>query len=256
MTMIKGLTRLRHRFAARIGQGNGLAKARAIGDGYGLTSGYARRLTCLCLLLPGMTVAATSDDAAGLALVDNFVNNVQTLTARFEQTLVDAEDNVVETSGGTMSIKRPGKFRWTYSEPYEQVLVADGLNVWNHDVELEQVTVKPQAEVLGSTPALLLGGAAEVLDDFEFAGSFEDRGTVWVRLRPNDTDSGFTRVELGFDDGALRRMIFFDSLEQSTLIGLFDVVVNEPIDDAQFEFDVPANADLVGSPVAMDQAES
>ncbi|MDZ7768468.1 MAG: outer membrane lipoprotein chaperone LolA [Woeseiaceae bacterium] len=221
-----------------------------------LTSGYVRRLTCLCLLLPGLAVSEPSCDAPGRRLVDNFVNDIQTLSARFEQTLVDADDTVVETSGGTMSIKRPGKFRWTYSEPYEQILVADGLNVWNHDVELEQVTVKPQAELLGSTPALLLGGAADVLDDFEFDGSFEDRGIVWVRLRPIDTDSGFTRVELGFDDGTLRRMIFFDSLEQSTLIGLFDVVVNEPIDDTQFEFDVPANADLVGTPLEMEKAES
>ncbi|SVD93775.1 uncharacterized protein METZ01_LOCUS446629, partial [marine metagenome] len=53
-----------------------------------------------------------------------------TISGRFEQQLVDAEDNVIGKSAGTVDIMRPNKFRWSYSDPYEQVLVADGLNIW------------------------------------------------------------------------------------------------------------------------------
>ena len=87
-------------------------------------------------------------DAAGEKLVNDFVTNVITLQGRFEQSLIDAEGAVVETSSGTLEIERPLKFRWTYSDPYEQWLVADGLNIWSYDVDLAQVTVKPQAEAL------------------------------------------------------------------------------------------------------------
>ncbi|NCF15505.1 MAG: outer membrane lipoprotein carrier protein LolA, partial [Gammaproteobacteria bacterium] len=84
----------------------------------------------------------------GEVLVDDFVNNVITLQGRFEQSLIDAGGEVVERSSGILEIERPGRFRWAYSEPYEQWLVADGLNIWSYDVDLAQVTVKPQAEAL------------------------------------------------------------------------------------------------------------
>lgn len=195
--------------------------------------------------------AASSDgtDEHGKELIENFVNDVQTMSGRFEQTLVDANDEITRTSTGTFAIRRPGQFRWVYTEPYEQILVADGRNVWSYDVDLAQVTVKPQAEALGSTPASLLGGSEGVLDDFEFAGSFSDRGTVWVRLQPTGGESSFNMVELGFTDGVLTRMILSDNLEQTTLVALYDVALNEDIDPARFQFTPPDDVDLVGTPV-------
>ena len=192
-------------------------------------------------------VAAPSEE--GRTLVESFVEGVETMQGRFEQSLVDANDRIVETSAGTFEIRRPGRFRWSYTEPYEQLLVADGRNVWSYDVELAQVTVKPQTEVLGSTPALLLGGAGDVLEDFTVVDSFEDRGTTWVRLVPEETESSFSSVELGFTAGRLSRMIFADNLEQTTLVALFDVQLNEPLDLSRFEFTPPPGVDVVGEPV-------
>ena len=177
------------------------------------------------------------------------------MSGRFEQQLVDADDNVFETAAGRLDIERPGRFRWSYTAPYRQELIADGLNMWSYDVDLEQVTVKPQDEALGSTPALLLGGTTDVLAEFDYVGSFEDNGTTWVLLRPKDTDSGFNKVELGFTDGTLTRMLFGDNLEQTTLIALFDVVFNEPIDRSTFEFSPPDGVDVVGAPAAAPSAD-
>jgi len=195
------------------------------------------------------TAAARQADVDGEKLLDHFIQNVQTMRGRFEQSLVDANDRILESASGTFEIRRPGQLRWLYDQPYEQVLVADGLNVWSYDVELEQVTVKPQAEVLSSTPALLLGGSEHVLDDFTYGGSFEDRGTEWVRLLPKDPDSNFDSIELGFNDGTLTRMVFEDNLDQTTLVALHDVVLNEPIDAEHFRFVPPEGVDVVGKPL-------
>ena len=189
-------------------------------------------------------------DEVGERLVNDFVNDVITLQGRFEQSLMDVEGLVVERSSGTLEIERPGRFRWAYSEPYEQWLVADGLNIWSYDVDLAQVTVKPQADALANTPALLLGGAADALTQFRFDGSMLEKGTTWVRMLPIDTQSGFERMELGFVDGQLSRMVFFDNLEQTTLVALYDVKTNEPIESERFVFRVPDDADLVGVPLA------
>lgn len=197
--------------------------------------------------------AARSDGAdPGQTLVSDFVNDVITLEARFEQALIDAEGAVVERSTGTLEIERPGKFRWSYQEPYEQWLVADGRNIWSYDLDLMQVTVKPQAEALANTPALLLGGADDALSPFRFDGSSVEEGTTWVRMVPIDTSSGFERMELGFEAGALTRMVFFDNLEQTTFVALYDVRTNGPVDADRFVFEVPEDADLVGTPVAAD----
>lgn len=209
-------------------------------------------LALVGLSLLGSAFAAEPD---GQALVEDFVNNVQTLSGRFEQSLVDADNQIVERSNGTLEIQRPGQFRWVYVEPYEQILVADGLNVWSYDVDLAQVTVKPQGEVLSNTPALLLGGSQGALDQFSYVGSFSDRGTVWVRLRPKDTDSGFSKVELGFNDGNLTRMMFYDNLEQTTLIALFDVSLNKAIDAARFQFVPPDDVDVVGTPARIGETD-
>ena len=213
------------------------------------------------LLLAGLAIAIAGNaahaqarvDEVGEKLVSDFITEVITLQGRFEQSLVDAAGVVVERSSGTLEIERPGRFHWAYSEPYEHLLVADGLNIWSYDVDLAQVTVKPQAEALANTPALLLGGSGEALSQFRFDGSMVENGTTWVRMIPIDTASGFERMELGFSDGQLSRMVFFDNLDQKTLVALYDVTTNEPIDSERFVFTVPGDADLVGVPVVAEE---
>lgn len=209
-------------------------------------------LSGLWSFCPALAAGADSNDG-GQVLIENFIRDVRTLSGRFEQSLVDADNQIVEESSGTLEIQRPGQFRWVYAEPYEQMLVADGLNVWSYDIDLAQVTVKPQAEVLSSTPALLLGGSPDALDQFDYIGSFSDRGTVWIRLRPKDRNNGFNKVELGFNNGELTRMLFSDNLEQTTLIALFDVMLNGDIDADRFRFDPPEDVDIVGTPASGDE---
>ncbi len=209
-------------------------------------------LSAFLLATQSLAFAQAVNDEVGEKLVGDFVEDVITLQGRFEQSLIDIDGNIVERSSGMLEIERPGRFRWSYSEPYEQWLVADGLNIWSYDVDLAQVTVKPQADALANTPALLLGGSDDALEQFRFDGSSVEKGTTWVRMIPIDTTSGFERMELGFTGGALTRMVFCDNLEQTTLVALYDVTTNEPIDAERFRFAVPDDADLVGVPVAAD----
>ncbi|MCH7821874.1 MAG: outer membrane lipoprotein chaperone LolA [Proteobacteria bacterium] len=197
-------------------------------------------------------IGDTLEDGVGEQLVHDFITEITTLQGQFEQSLIDAKGQIVDVTSGTLEIQRPGRFRWTYIEPYEQVLVADGLNVWSYDVDLAQVTVKPQSEALSNTPALLLSGAEDAMEQFVTEGSFVESGTTWVTLTPKNTESGFVRIELGFADQQLSRMAFFDNLEQTTLVDLSNVIVNEPIDQGRFEFRVPDGVDVVGTPAVTD----
>lgn len=212
-----------------------------------------RWATTLAALAVGcvFSLHAWADEAPpDTELLDTFLAEVTTFNAEFEQSLVDANGVLLESSSGRLIIRRPGQFRWSYATPYEQELVADGLNIWSYDVDLEQVTVKPQADMLANTPATLLGGDREALSEFDVLQSeVDERGTTWLSLAPKNTGNGFDRVELGFDDGVLRRMVFTDSLGQTTLIALLEVALNEPVADDVFRFSVPTGADLIGVPL-------
>lgn len=203
----------------------------------------------------GSVYAQGTTDELGERLVHHFLTDVITLEGRFEQSVMDADGTVIDQSSGTLEIERPTRFRWSFAEPYEQWLVADGLNVWSYDLDLEQVTVKPQRKALANTPALLLGDSENALEQFDFGGTTIEEATVWVQLVPKNRNSGFDRVELGFVDDELRRMVFFDNLGQTTLVALFDVRINEPIDASRFEFKVPHGVDLVGVPAVAEVAE-
>ena len=209
-------------------------------------AGLSRHAAGVSLLL---AAAATAGSAVDMPPdVEHFLDDVRTLSAAFSQTLIDADGIQVEASSGTLDIARPGRFRWVYREPYEQWLVADGRNVWSYDVDLEQVTVKAQAVALANTPALLLGGADDVLAEFDFVASTENEGLTWARFAPRSTDNGFRHVDLAFRGGTLARMVFYDNLDQTTVIALTDVVVNGDIADGLFTFEVPEGVDLVGTP--------
>ena len=204
--------------------------------------------TISVLLAPAFVAWAGGDE--GELLVEAFVTDVTTLSARFEQSVIDAEGALLDESKGSIAIARPGRFRWATDEPYEQQVIADGLNVWSYDVDLAQVTVKAQAEALASTPAMLLGGGREALDEFLVEETVVDGDVTWVRMVPRDDSSGFERLVLGFEDGELRRMVFLDNLGQQTVVELKDVVYNGAFDGTPFEFTPPEDVDIVGTPAA------
>ena len=47
----------------------------------------------------------------GRALVDEFLSDVNTLSSHFDQSLMDANGDIVEVSSGTLEINRPDQFR-------------------------------------------------------------------------------------------------------------------------------------------------
>ena len=210
---------------------------------------FAAALLSLALQAPADPQAEEAEEK-GLALVESFVSGIESFTGNFRQSLVDADGVVIDETEGTVEILRPGRFRWDNTEPYEQWLIADGVNIWNYDVDLEQVTVKPQATALSNTPALILSGASDAFDQFEYIESYQEADYYWVRLEPRDADAGFDRMELGFLDDVLYRMVFFDNLGQRTLVQLEDVRVNPALEPSRFAFEIPEFADLIGTPAS------
>lgn len=198
------------------------------------------------ILLPAAVLASPNAPAAVSGHLDHFFDEVQTYSARFQQVVLDESFNPIEESSGRVLIKRPGRFRWNYEPPDETRIVSNGEKVWIYDVELEQVTVRGYERALGTTPAALLAGGADIGEEFEVSDLGEVNGPLhWVRMVPKSEDVGFEDIRIGFEDGRLRVMELVDGLGQTTRITMTGGEENEPIADSQFQFTPPEGVDVI-----------
>ncbi len=166
-------------------------------------------------------------------------------TARFEQQVFDRGGKVVERGGGTFAFARPGKFRWTYDKPHRQVLVSDGVKLFIHDPDLNQVTVKRIDRAISSTPAALLAGKDDITRLFTLRDAGSADGLAWVEALPREKDTGFERVRLGLKGRALAAMELEDSLGGRTRLFFVDLKVNAAVAPDTFRFTPPAGADVI-----------
>ncbi len=174
-----------------------------------------------------------------------FFSEVQSFNARFEQVVLDEGRNVLQETSGKMWIARPGKFRWEYDPPYQQLIVGDGKKVWVYDLDLEQITVRDMGGALGDTPAILLAGKGN-LDDTFVVKKLGDQGKLgWVQLLPKRTDGGFEDIRLGFEAGRLRILELIDAFGQMTRITLHNASENTQLNKQRFVFEPPAGVDII-----------
>ena len=181
----------------------------------------------------------------GRALLEQYLNEFNTLEADFEQELADEAGAVRERSQGIVYLRRPDKFRWEYQKPHEQLIVADGEKVWIYDKDLEQVTAKPLKAAIGSTPALLLGGRVNIDQEFKVSEDGKKDGLEWLTLKPKQTENQYSDIRLGFEDSALRKMELHDNFDQTTRIRFADEKRNKPLDPALFQFKPPPGVDIL-----------
>ncbi|MFW2404606.1 MAG: outer membrane lipoprotein chaperone LolA [Gammaproteobacteria bacterium] len=206
---------------------------------------------CVCLLwVSGCLTGAVADDHSpaadeGLDVLRAYLDGLGTVTADFRQQIVDRDLEPIDDSSGQVILKKPGRFRWDYREPYERVISADGERVWLYEADLDQVTIRRLDAGLGETPAALLTGAADVLDHFDYRGSEVDDGIRWLRLEPRAAESDFSGVELGFAGQELQRIFLTDRLGQRTRILLSNVDTTAAVEDDFFVFQVPDGVDVI-----------
>jgi outer membrane lipoprotein carrier protein len=197
----------------------------------------------LVLLLAAFASAAHAD---AVERFKSFLRATQSARADFEQQVYGREGRVTQASKGSFVFQRPGRFRWTYAKPVDQVIVGDGERVWIHDRDLNQVTVRKISKALGSTPAALLAGASDIDKAFELSDAGARDGLEWLEARPRDSDAGFERIRMGFGLNGLEAMELTDNFGQTTRLRFSNLQRNPKVDPAEFRFVPPEGADVLG----------
>ena len=185
-------------------------------------------------------------NAAAIERFKAFAKSTQTARGSFEQKVYDRDRRLSQESRGSFAFQRPGKFRWVYDKPVDQVIVGDGDRVWIYDRGLAQVTVRKLARALGSTPAALLAGSTDVEKAFELADAGAKDGVEWLDAKPKDREAGFERIRMGFDASGLQAMELTDNFGQTTILRFIALEANARVDAKEFRFEPPKGADVLG----------
>lgn len=198
-----------------------------------------RILLILLCLLPGLASAAATD------ALKVFLTQTQTVKARFAQMVLDKNLKPLQQAQGVMQFSRPGKFRWDYQKPYEQVIVGDGSKLWIYDKDLNQVTVRKLDRALGSSPAALLSGSNDLERDYKLSNIGMEKGLDWLEALPKNKETVFERVRMGFGKSGLEAMELRDQFGQITMITFADIERNPRIAADVFRFTPPPGADVI-----------
>ncbi len=178
--------------------------------------------------------------------LDRFFAQTQTLSAEFNQVLSDETGEILQTSQGRFYLSRPGKFKWLYQRPYNQVIVGHSGKVWFYDPDLEQVTIKTLDESMGATPALLLSGGVALDEQFIIENSGGEDGWIWLKLSPKTDQSSFRFVLIGLDHSQLAGMELYDNFGQITRIEFSQIKLNPALPKDLFNFVPPKGVDVFG----------
>jgi outer membrane lipoprotein carrier protein len=205
----------------------------------------SRLASCITLLAISVVGVSTAC-ASGLDQLHAFLEGTQTAQGSFRQVVVNKDRRTTQSTSGTFAFARPGKFRWTYEKPFDQLIVGDGEKVWIFDRDLNQVIVRKLDSALGSTPAALLAGDNALEKNFTLVAGGERNGLEFVDATPKAAESQFSRIRLGFSDSLPRRMELTDAFGQTTELTFGDVKRNPKLAPDLFRFTPPKGADVVG----------
>jgi outer membrane lipoprotein carrier protein len=191
-------------------------------------------------------LSARPASASPAADLEKYLSGLATWTADFKQTIDDGHGNVLRSAAGRLYLQRPGKFRWDYSQPSEQLVLADGMQIWFYDKDLSQANVRDMDTSLASTPASLLSGSGSVSSQFDITALPRSEGLQWFQLIPKHADTDFQVVRIGFDKGELRSMFLADKLNQITQLTFSNSKRNLPLEPDLFSFVPPPGVDVIG----------
>lgn len=205
------------------------------------------------LLIFALALTSLEARADGLTTLETFLREVTGGQARFTQVVtspVRAGETLArsKTSTGTFEFLRPNRFRFDYSKPFPQTIVADGQTLWLYDVDLNQVTARQQQAVLGSTPAALIAAGTDLKalgESFDLKPAPTAEGLDWVDAKPRQQDGQLQRVRVGFRQGQLAVLEIADSLGQRSVLTFTDWRPAASVTPDRLRFTPPTGADVI-----------
>jgi outer membrane lipoprotein carrier protein len=217
-----------------------------------------RRAAPAFALVAALAVAADGRQGPAAPPPDQLAARIQThyeavrdFTANFTQTYRGGVLRKTTTERGTVAIKKPGRMKWTYTQPEEKLFVSDGTRMYIHVPADRQVIVRqmPSADTPAS-PVLSLLGRGNLTRDFAASATTvpgAPAGTWALRLTPRQRQPEYDWLSLVVDPAslAIRMLVAQDGQGGTSTFAFTNLQENVGLSDKTFSFRIPRGADVI-----------
>ncbi len=190
------------------------------------------------------TKAWSGGAAEDIQQLRDLLQPITSLSARFEQQIIDADGFELQVSQGLFQVSQPNRLRWVVESPMPQQIIADGVTLWIYDPDLEQVIIQPFNEDIATTPAVLFSGDLDQLDKAYFVTQLGDGR---FELKPEQGGSLFDSMTIAFEGSKPTAIALTDSLGQTTTIRFTELELNPQLSGDLFVFQIPDGVDVINN---------
>ena len=152
-------------------------------------------------------------------------------------------------SQGIVYFKKPGKMRWEYTNPEQQLLVSDGKTMWFYVAEDAQVILQNADDAYGSrTPVTFLAGMGKLQNDFHMKLLPSETDTAYkLELLPKQPQPELAKLILTVDAMSYRiiHTAVYDPYGNITDVYLENIDTNTSPPDELFTFEIPDGVDVI-----------
>jgi outer membrane lipoprotein-sorting protein len=186
----------------------------------------------LAVVLSLLTLAGTAQAQTGVPEIEQYINSIRTLQARFVQN--NPNGSVVQ---GTLYLRRPGRMRFEYDAPSQLKVVADGSQVTLWD---------PKTRDFGQWPIGWTAASFLVRDQLRLSGDLTVQslqrtgdGLQLTVVQTKKPQEGKIIVRLAENPLALRGWSIIDNRGSKVDVALVDVRSGMQLADSLFKYDGP-----------------
>ena len=200
----------------------------------------------IAALTAALLFASSAANAGARDDLNAFTKGLKGLDGQFSQQVFDARGKQKERASGRVAVSAPRLFRWEYTKPYPQLIVADGKTVWVYEPDLQQASKRAQGVEEANSPLAILLDPSKLDRDFVVKEAGTRDGLEWLQLTPKQAEAGFKTARLGFGKGGLAQMEYVDALGQRTRISFTGWKRNPAFAKGTFVYVPAKGVDVIG----------
>ena len=200
----------------------------------------------IAALTAALLFASSAANAGARDDLNAFTKGLKGLDGQFSQQVFDARGKQKERASGRVAVSAPRLFRWEYTKPNPQLIVADGKTVWVYEPDLQQASKRAQGVEEANSPLAILLDPSKLDRDFVVKEAGTRDGLEWLQLTPKQAEAGFKTAKLGFGNGGLAQMEYVDALGQRTKIAFTGWKRNPAFAKGTFVYVPAKGVDVIG----------
>lgn len=200
---------------------------------------------CVCLLAP--VWGADADLDRMLKAVEERYNRSKSLKVDFTQSYMQSGAKRLEA--GELVLRKPGRMRWTYSNPAGKLFLSDGKFVYLYSPatnRAEKMKLKETEDM--RAPLAFLLGKLDFSRDFKNFRAQREGGKWVVTGYPKSDRLPYSEVTFTVSERLEIQRLVVLGQDRSVLEFQFaNEIVNPPLDDKLFRFSPPKGVEVVDS---------